>query len=73
MGGMAAQIPVKDNPTLTAKALESVRVDKVRTEGEAFCFTFSVFLMLWGYVQPTVCNGNNCQNIVGASNASTTL
>lgn len=31
MGGMAAQIPVKNNPKLAAEALESVRKDKVGT------------------------------------------
>ena len=30
MGGMAAQIPVKNNPKLAAQALESVKKDKVR-------------------------------------------
>lgn len=30
MGGMAAQIPVKNNPKLAAAALESVKKDKVR-------------------------------------------
>lgn len=29
MGGMAAQIPVKNNPKLAAAALESVKKDKV--------------------------------------------
>lgn len=29
MGGMAAQIPVKNNPKLAAQALESVKKDKV--------------------------------------------
>lgn len=29
MGGMAAQIPVKNNPKLAAQALESVKTDKV--------------------------------------------
>lgn len=29
MGGMAAQIPVKNNPKLAAEALESVKKDKV--------------------------------------------
>lgn len=31
MGGMAAQIPVKNNPRLAAQALESVKKDKVTT------------------------------------------
>lgn len=30
MGGMAAQIPIKDNPTANAEALEKVRLDKER-------------------------------------------
>lgn len=34
MGGMAAQIPVKNNPKLAAAALESVRKDKVSQSSE---------------------------------------
>lgn len=33
MGGMAAQIPVKNNPKLAAEALESVKKDKVGLGG----------------------------------------
>jgi malate synthase len=34
MGGMAAQIPIKDDPEANAKAMEKVRADKLREVGE---------------------------------------
>jgi malate synthase len=34
MGGMAAQIPIKDDPAANARALEKVRADKLREVGD---------------------------------------
>jgi malate synthase len=34
MGGMAAQIPIRDNPTANAAAMDKVRADKLREAGD---------------------------------------